>query len=104
MVRTILRMVSRAGREDEFVATWQVFASKIAAEPGNVGQLMLRKRGDRATFVIVSTWEDSAALDRFRDSPLRMEMSAALEELRESATNEVLDTVAAYQGIGKGTS
>jgi hypothetical protein len=51
--------------------------------------------------VIISTWRDTEALDRFRGSTLRTELSTALEVLREFAKNTVLDTVASYEGNEK---
>jgi heme-degrading monooxygenase HmoA len=92
-VRTILRMRAREGCAQEFERAWRSAAAHISRVPGSLRQELIRDIEDPRTFLIVSDWADSAALEAFGPSAARERLTAALRDLRESgekATYEVL--------------
>jgi quinol monooxygenase YgiN len=104
-VRTILRMRTREGCEAEFEGAWRKAALRIAEEPGNIRQELMRDAGDPRTFLITADWCNRAAVDAFGRSSSRETLTAALRELREDAsrsTYEVLATIPGGQGLEAG--
>ncbi len=100
-VRTLLRMRVREGCEAQFEEAWRTAAVRIAEEPGNIRQELMRDSGDPRTFLITADWADVAAVDAFGRSSVRETLTAALRDLREDAsrsTYEVLCTVDAERG------
>jgi 2-polyprenyl-6-methoxyphenol hydroxylase-like FAD-dependent oxidoreductase/heme-degrading monooxygenase HmoA len=96
VVRTLLRMRTRPGCEEEFEQSWQRAAVEISKVPGNLRQELVRDADDPRTFVITSDWVDRAAVDAFGRSSARETLTEALRELREDAsrnTYELLHTV-----------
>ncbi|MFF8955264.1 putative quinol monooxygenase [Streptomyces sp. NPDC014894] len=93
-VRTVLEMTVHENRVDEFRATWLATARAAARLPGCVAQTLLRDPSLPHTYLIMADWADGEALDAFRRSPARAELSARLEEFRASAHRRVLDAVA----------
>jgi quinol monooxygenase YgiN len=99
-VRTLLRMRTRPGCEQEFVAAWRSAAEEISRLPGNVRQDLHRDADDPRTFLILSEWTDRARLDAFGRSEQRDRLMAVVRELRESAersTYHVLHSVPARE-------
>ncbi len=96
-VRTVLRMLVRQGREQEFTDAWREAADVIATVPGQVRQELMREAGGR-WFSIVSDWTSREAVDAFGRSAARERLTEALRDLREDAarsTHEVLAAVPA---------
>lgn len=93
----MLSMVVREGMEERFVRTWRDFADRIGAQPGNLGQAMLRDLRAPRTYLISSDWRDGDALRAFQGTGLRRDLSQALDELRESARNDQYEVVAVYR-------
>jgi quinol monooxygenase YgiN len=106
-VRTLLRMRVREGCEAQFEAAWRTAAVRIAEEPGNLRQDLLRDAGDPRTFLITADWTDRAAVDAFGRSSSREILTAALRELREDAsrnTYQVLATLPGARVLQEGTA
>jgi quinol monooxygenase YgiN len=106
-VRTLLRMRVREGCEAQFEQAWRTAAVRIAEEPGNVRQELMRDAGDPRTFLITADWTDAAAVDVFGRSSSRETLTAALRDLREDAsrnTYEVLATIPGEQVPEEGTA
>ena len=104
-VRTLLRMRVREGCEAQFEEAWRTAAVRIAEEPGNVRQELMRDAGDPRTFLITADWADRAAVDAFGRSSARETLTAELRELREDAsrdTYEVLASIPAGQPPERG--
>lgn len=93
MLRTVLEMTVRPGREEEFRAVWLETAQAAARLPGSVAQTLLRDPHRPGTHLIMADWTDQAALDAFQTSPERERLSARLEQFRSSAHKRVLETV-----------
>lgn len=93
MLRTVLEMTVRAGCEEEFRAVWRETARSTARRPGSVAQTLLRDPRSPRNHVIMADWADREALDTFRASPERRELSSRLDEFRDSAAQRVLETV-----------
>ena len=101
MIRSVLTMQVREGREEEFRRVWESHAPRIATRPGHRGQSFAAREGHPRTYVITGDWADRQALADFESSPDRRALSAQLDPLRESASKtvlEVLVTVTASQG------
>jgi heme-degrading monooxygenase HmoA len=93
MIRTVLSMLCRPGHEAEFERIWRAAAEQIALQPGNRGQTLLRDANEPRWFVISSEWASREDLKRFEDSPVRRQLSADLDPLREQASKSVLTVV-----------
>jgi heme-degrading monooxygenase HmoA len=94
VVRSVLSMLVREGCEREFEQTWRASAERIARFPGNLGQSLSHDENQRRMFVIASEWESREALRAFEGSQERIDLSARLDTLRESASKSVLQIVA----------
>jgi len=94
MIRTVLSMLCRPGHEAEFERIWRTAAEQIAQFPGNRGQTLLRDTAEPRWFVISSEWDSREDLARFEQSPVRKQLSADLDPLREQASKSVLTVVA----------
>ncbi len=93
MIRTVLSMLCRPGHEAEFERIWRTAAEQIALYPGNQGQTLLRDAGEPRWFVISSEWASREDLKNFEASPVRRQLSAALDPLREQSSKSVLTVV-----------
>jgi heme-degrading monooxygenase HmoA len=93
MIRTVLSMLCRSGHEAEFERIWRAAAEQIALQPGNRGQTLLRDATEPRWFVISSEWASREDLAAFEQSPVRKQLSADLDPLREQATKSVLTVV-----------
>jgi quinol monooxygenase YgiN len=97
-VRTLLLMRTREGCEAQFEEAWRTAAARIAAEPGNIRQELMRDAGDPRTFLISADWADRAAVDAFGRSSSREVLTAALRELREDASRNTYEVLASIPG------
>jgi quinol monooxygenase YgiN len=97
-VRTLLRMRVREGCEEQFEQAWRTAAVRIAEEPGNIRQELMRDAGDPRTFLITADWVDRAAVDAFGRSSSRETLTAALRELREDASRDTYVLLASIRG------
>ena len=98
MVRTVLSMLVRPGHEAEFERIWRAAAEQIAQYAGNRGQTLLRDAAEPRWFVISSEWASREDLKRFEDSPVRKQLSADLDPLREQAAKSVQTVVVTVGG------
>ncbi|MFF1277503.1 antibiotic biosynthesis monooxygenase family protein [Streptomyces marokkonensis] len=93
MLRTVLEMTVREGSEEEFRAAWLETARAAALLPGSVAQTLLRDPSRPGTHLIMADWADRDALEAFRSGPARAELSARLEQFRDSAHKRVLEAL-----------
>ncbi|MEV7779634.1 antibiotic biosynthesis monooxygenase family protein [Kitasatospora sp. NPDC088351] len=93
MIRAVLEMTVREGREEEFRAAWLETARAAALLPGSVAQSLARDPRTPRTYLVMADWADRAALEAFQNGPAREQLSARLEQFRESARKHVLDVV-----------
>ena len=72
MIARTWRGATRAADADEYVRYLeQTGLREFRATPGNRGALaLLRRAGDRAEFLLLSLWEDEAAIRRFAGDDL----------------------------------
>jgi heme-degrading monooxygenase HmoA len=94
VVRVVLQIRVRPGREEEFDDAWGEIAEKAREVPGNRRQTLLRDRDDPATHVITSEWESREDFHRFEASREQDDLIAPLRALRVSAKQSVFDVVA----------
>jgi heme-degrading monooxygenase HmoA len=85
MIRAILNMKVKAGREADFEKAWRAIAEQVRRAPGNVRQTLLRDPADPSSFLLMSDWESPEAFRQFERSPEQDDLTAPLRELRESA-------------------
>jgi heme-degrading monooxygenase HmoA len=84
MIRAMLTMKVKAGREMDFEQAWSVVAEQTRRAPGNLRQALLRDPRDTRTFVVSSDWESQEAFSRFERSDSQDRLTAPLREMRES--------------------
>lgn len=89
MIRSVLTMTVREGRQEEFEAAWRAAAGRIATHPGHRGQSLARDAREPRRYVVTGDWADRAALAAFEGSDDRVALSARLDPLRESAGKSV---------------
>ena len=97
MIRAVLRLRVRPGREEEFEAAWREISDTVRDAPGNLRQVLLRDSGDPRCYVISSDWESAAAFRSFERSPEQDALTAPLRGLRESAEMTVHEVVASLE-------
>ena len=97
MIRAVLRLRVRPGREEEFEAVWREISGSVRDTPGNLRQVLLRDAGDPRCYVISSDWETAAAFRSFERSPEQDVLTAPLRALRESAEMTVHEVVASVE-------
>ena len=94
MVRVILVMKVKPGKEEEFERAWRGVAERARRIPGNVRQTLMRDPGSESTFAIATEWESREAYTQFEVSADQDELTAPLRALRESASQVIYDIVA----------
>ncbi|MGW3730720.1 antibiotic biosynthesis monooxygenase family protein [Streptomyces sp. NPDC000851] len=94
MIRTALDMRVREGCTDAFERTWRDAAEVASRYPGSIGQTMLRGAEDPLRYTITADWETAEHLARYQRSEDRQALSAALDQLRDSATKTLFEVVA----------
>ena len=97
-VRTILRMRTREGCEEQFEGAWRQAAAEISRVPGNLRQELVRDADDPRTFLVTADWADRASVDAFGRSSARETLTAALRELREDASRNTYEVLATIPG------
>ncbi len=85
MIRAMLTMKVKEGRERDFEQAWAAVAAYTRHMPGNIRQALLCDLQDPSLFIITSDWESREAFGRFERSTEQDDMTAPLRALRESA-------------------
>ena len=93
MIRAMLRMKVKPGREDEFVVAWRKVAAEAARAPGNLRQALLRDPNEGSVFYVSSDWRSRAEFGAFERSPEQDELTAPLRALREEASMTLFEIV-----------
>jgi heme-degrading monooxygenase HmoA len=94
MMRAILSLRLKPGRQRDFEAAWLQVAEVVRQLPGNTHQALLRDTRDSASYVITSDWVDSRSFHEFERSAQQEGLTWALRELRESASMTTYEIVA----------
>jgi len=100
MIRALLSIKIKPGREEEFERVWLGVAERVRAEPGNLRQTLLRDPADPCGYIIMSDWESREAFTRFERSPAQDALTAPIRELRASASMTVQEIVTHIERIG----
>lgn len=104
MIRTILRMIVKPGREAEFERRFMeldVLGAAARAAGLRSGEL-LRPRGGGA-YVVTATWDGPEAYQTWRDSRAREELGAVVQEVAAPAPDpETFEVVGVYPRQGHG--
>jgi heme-degrading monooxygenase HmoA len=85
------------GREPEFERTWLGIAEAVGADPGNLGQWLLRdaQRPDR--YLVVSDWLDEDRFRRFETSAAHVANRRALAAYRRGGAMHTTVVVAHHE-------
>ncbi|RLD18511.1 MAG: antibiotic biosynthesis monooxygenase [Bacteroidetes bacterium] len=68
MIKRIVKMVFRTDATDAFLHIFEKNCEKIRAADGCISLELVQSIDDPCIFFTVSTWEDNAALDAYRNS------------------------------------
>ncbi|MHA6763616.1 antibiotic biosynthesis monooxygenase family protein [Streptacidiphilus sp. PAMC 29251] len=71
--RVQLRMEIRRGLESEFERTWLEVGRRIAEEPANLGQVLVRAVEEPGVYYVVTDWVDESAFRTFELSEAHVE-------------------------------
>jgi heme-degrading monooxygenase HmoA len=83
------------GREDEFIAAWEAFASWSLREvPGARWATLLRDRSQANRFVSIGPWESLEHMEAWRSHPGFAERVAGMRPLIERLEPSTLQAVA----------
>lgn len=85
MIRAVLRMKVKEGREQDFERAWKNVAEHTCRVPGNLRQALLIDQGEPGVFVITSDWEDHESFRRFERSEIQDILTSSLRAMRESS-------------------
>jgi heme-degrading monooxygenase HmoA len=93
VIRAMLRLLVRPGREMEFEAVWLQVSEAVRGTPGNLRQALLRDPDVPRCYVITSDWETASAFRSFERSPEQDDLTARVRDLRESAEMSIFHLV-----------
>jgi heme-degrading monooxygenase HmoA len=82
VVRVLLRMEVRPGCEAEFEQTWLEIGHRIAAQPANLGQQLVRSTTESHVYWVVTDWADETSFRTFELSAPHQENRRALNRFR----------------------
>ncbi|WP_042389000.1 antibiotic biosynthesis monooxygenase family protein [Streptacidiphilus melanogenes] len=82
LVRVLLRMEVRPGTEADFEQTWLEIGRRIAEQPANLGQQLVRSTTDPHVYFVVTDWADETSFRTFELSAPHQENRAALNRFR----------------------
>jgi heme-degrading monooxygenase HmoA len=91
MIRVLLHVKVKKGREHEFEDAWRIVAAYTQGIAGNLRQDLLRDPMEPGTFLICSDWESREAFHLFERSEEQDALTAPLRDLRVSATMTTYD-------------
>ncbi|MCX2185384.1 antibiotic biosynthesis monooxygenase [Streptomyces sp. SKN60] len=80
--RVLLRMEIRPGTEREFESTWLDIGRRIAAEPANLGQTLIRDVEDTGVYWVITDWTDEPAFRAFETSAAHVDNRRRLQPYR----------------------
>ena len=100
MIRAVLTMKVKEGREQDFEQAWKNVAEYTRHITGNLRQALLIDRSEPGVYVITSDWEDQESFHRFERSEIQDILTASLRAMRESARMSIqtLVTHVDYEG------
>ena len=101
MVRATLHMQVRAGGEQAFEAAWRQVAERVAGDPANLRQTLLRDPAASGRYTVTTDWVDADAFRRFEGSARQDALTARLRELRESVEMHLDEIVVHLDGAAK---
>ena len=79
---TIRNWTVKRGRDNDFLATWKVFAGWMISQQGAIGPIRLFKDNlDPAHYISIDSWEDENVRDSIQDSVHFGKQSYKLEQL-----------------------
>jgi heme-degrading monooxygenase HmoA len=85
MIRAVLTMKVKEGREQDFERAWRNVAEHTRHIPGNLRQALLVDQSEPGVFVITSDWEDHESFHRFERSEIQDILTFSLRAMRESS-------------------
>lgn len=100
MIRAVLTMQVKEGREQDFEQAWRNVAEHTRHVSGNLRQALLVDQSKPGVFIITSDWEDHESFRRFERSEIQDILTASLRAMRESSQMSIqtLVTHVEYQG------
>lgn len=101
MVRATLHMRVRAGSERAFEEAWRDVAERVAHDPANLRQALLRDPADAHRYTVTSDWGSAEAFTRFERSAGQDALTIRLRELRESVEMHLDELVLHVSGHGE---
>lgn len=85
MIRAVLKMKVKEGREQDFEQAWRRVAEHTCHVPGNLRQALLVDQGEPGVFIITSDWEDHESFRCFERSEIQDILTSSLRAMRESS-------------------
>ncbi len=85
----------KAGREDDFVATWQELAHNTQHDFPGTSAVLLRDRDTPGMFISSGPWESTGEIDAWRGSATFQDGIGKMRELVDSFEMHTLDRAAA---------
>jgi heme-degrading monooxygenase HmoA len=80
--RVLLRMEIRPGSEAEFESAWLEVGRRIAQEPANLGQTLVRCVEEPGVYVVLTDWVDEQAFRTFELGDAHVENRRLLQPYR----------------------
>ncbi|MBM0227094.1 monooxygenase [Micromonospora sicca] len=85
MIRTMVRIRARPGREHAVEAAWRTAAGQIIRLAGNLRRELLLDANDPRSFVVVTEWADESALHDYETGPVAARFADAIRPLCEAS-------------------
>ncbi|WP_368733307.1 antibiotic biosynthesis monooxygenase [Streptomyces alkaliphilus] len=90
-LRVLLRIDVVEGREAEFEELWRTHAKHVHTLPDNHGQQLLRSRGERGRYVVLTDWTDEPTFRAFERSEEQQAYLRRLWPLRADGEMRLLE-------------
>lgn len=91
--RVLLRMQAVADREGDFESAWLEVGARVADQPGNLGQWLMRSHDEPGVFYVMSDWVDEAHFRDFEHGDVNAGNRRRLQAVRASVSMTTMRVV-----------
>ncbi|CAI4166197.1 antibiotic biosynthesis monooxygenase family protein [Streptomyces albidoflavus] len=92
-LRVLLRIRVAEGQEERFEELWRAHAETVRSFTDNHGQQLLRTRGERGSYTVLTDWTDEPSFRAFERSPEQQAYLRELWAIRSGGEMQLLDLV-----------